>query len=69
MRRTLRHLLFLLTTLGLLTLFCRPDRRVRRAARAPDPGPGFSMASVAGEEDPGAAVDSPAPPRGVVGGS
>jgi hypothetical protein len=63
MHRTSRNLVFLLTTLGFLALFCAPGRRERRAAPAPEPG--FLLASVAGEEDPGAAVDSPAPPRWV----
>jgi hypothetical protein len=67
MRRTPRYLLFLLSTLGLLALLCVPDRRVRRVVRAPDPGLSSLLASVAGEEDPGAAVDSPAPPRPVRG--
>jgi hypothetical protein len=68
MRPTFRLLLPLLGLLGSMALLSQ-----RRARSEPEHAPAHApesardlkvlMASVAGEEDPGAAVDSPAPPR------
>ncbi len=54
---------FFMAMLGLLGTLAWMGMRERRGKRAPRPDGAVLLASVAGEEDPGAAVDSPAPPR------
>lgn len=65
MRPSSRYLLPLLGVLGALGWLVLRSLPSGRSAPTPDPARKALLASVAGEEDPGAAVDSPAPPRHV----
>jgi hypothetical protein len=56
---------FLFPLLGLMAMWAFIQRRRPVPARQPRTHINNSLVSVAGEEDPGAAVDSPAPPRPV----